>query len=89
MKSLGYGSDQEAIGKTIKMRNKDWDIIGVIKDFHQKSLHYAIEPVILQPFYGTYNPISVKMNTKDLASTIAAVCSYRAAIPASPAAAAV
>ena len=50
--------------------NKTWDIIGVIKDFHQKSLHYAMEPVIFLPFYGSDNPISVKLKTKDLTSTI-------------------
>jgi putative ABC transport system permease protein len=69
-KSLGFTSNQEAIGKTIKVWNKDWNIIGVIKDFHQKSLHYAMEPVIFMPFYGSDNPISVKLKTKDLTATI-------------------
>jgi putative ABC transport system permease protein len=68
-KSLGYSSNQDAIGKSIVMWNKTWDIIGVIKDFHQKSLHYAMEPVIFLPFYGSGNPISVKLKTKDLTST--------------------
>ena len=53
--------------------DKKWDIIGVFRDFHQKSLHYPIEPTVLQPFYGTDNPISVKVDPKDLASTIAAI----------------
>jgi putative ABC transport system permease protein len=69
-KSLGYTSNEDAIGKTIKVFNKDWDIVGVMKDFHQKSLHYAMEPVLLMPFYGTGNPISVKLKTKDLSATI-------------------
>lgn len=69
-KSLGYTSNRDAIGKSIVMWNKTWDIIGVIKDFHQKSLHYAMEPVIFLPFYGSGSPISVKLKTKDLTSTI-------------------
>ncbi len=69
-KSLGFTSNQDAIGKSIVMWNKTWDIIGVIKDFHQKSLHYAMEPVIFMPFYGSGNPISVRLRTKDLTSTI-------------------
>lgn len=69
-KALGYTSNEDAIGKTIKIFNKDWDIVGVMKDFHQKSLHYAMEPVVLMPFYGTGNPISVKLKTKDLTATI-------------------
>ena len=53
--------------------NKKWNVIGVIKDFHQKSLHYTMEPVILMPFYGSDHPISVKLSTTDVASTIAAI----------------
>ena len=72
-KSLGFSSNEEAIGKDIMVWNKKWNVIGVIKDFHQKSLHYAMEPVVLLPFYGSDHPISVKVNTKDLASTIQAI----------------
>ncbi|HZZ76700.1 MAG TPA: ABC transporter permease, partial [Puia sp.] len=72
-KSLGFTSNEEAIGKDIVVFNKKWNVIGVIRDFHQKSLHYAMEPVILMPFYGSYHPISVRINTKDLASTIASI----------------
>jgi putative ABC transport system permease protein len=61
------------LGKNLVVWNKTWNIIGVIKDFHQKSLHYAIEPVVLMPFLGTDHPISVKLNTGDLASTIQAI----------------
>jgi putative ABC transport system permease protein len=82
VKSLGYTSNRDAIGKTIKVWNKDWDIVGVIKDFHQKSLHYAMEPVLLMPFYGSDNPISVKLKTKDLTSTIESIkAKYNAFFP--------
>jgi putative ABC transport system permease protein len=81
-KSLGYTSNEDAIGKTIKVFNKDWDIVGVMKDFHQKSLHYAMEPVLLMPFYGTRNPISVKLKTKDLSKTIESIkAKYNAFFP--------
>lgn len=74
VKLLGYSSDKEAIGKQISLFNKTWDVVGVINDFHQKSLHYPIEPTVLMPSYdGTANPISVKIDTKDLAGTIAAI----------------
>jgi putative ABC transport system permease protein len=72
-KSLGFSSNEEALGKDIMVWNKKWNVIGVIKDFHQKSLHYAMEPVILMPFYGSNHPISVKLSTKDLAATIGAI----------------
>ncbi len=73
VKSLGFSSNEEALGKDIMMWNKKWTVIGVIKDFHQKSLHYAMEPVALMPFYGSNHPISVKLSTADLASTISTI----------------
>ncbi len=73
VKQLGFNADKDAIGKTISLFERNWDIVGVIKDFHQKSLRYPVEPTILLPSYGTDNPICIKTDTKDLASTINAV----------------
>lgn len=73
VKLLGYISPNAAIGKSITMFGKQWDIIGVINDYHQKSLRYAMEPLILQPFYSTNNAISVKVNTQNLPATIAQI----------------
>jgi putative ABC transport system permease protein len=82
VKSLGYTSNEDAIGKTIKVWNKNWDIVGVIKDFHQKSLHYAMESVLIMPFYGSDYPISVKLKTKDLNTTIESIkAKYNAFFP--------
>ena len=73
VKLLGYSSNEAAIGKSLTMFNKKWDIIGVFNDYHQKSLRYPLEPVILQPFYSTYNPISIKVNTANLSATIKSI----------------
>ncbi|HYK44774.1 MAG TPA: ABC transporter permease [Parafilimonas sp.] len=73
IKLLGYKSPQDAIGKTIMRYRSKWDIIGVIADYHQKSLRYAVEPTMLFPAYGTGSSISVKVDPKDLPATIAAI----------------
>ena len=73
VKLLGFASNEEATGKKIKFFGRDWDVIGVINNFHQKSLRYPIEPVIFQPSYGTDNPICIKVDTKDLPSTVATI----------------
>ena len=82
VKLLGFASKEDAIGKSVTMFNKKWDIIGVVNDYHQKSLRYPMESTIFQPFYGTDNPISVKISGSNPASTIAAIkAKYAAFFP--------
>jgi putative ABC transport system permease protein len=73
IQTLGYSSPQDAIGKTIIRGRKKWDIIGVIDNYHQKSLRYPVEPTMLFPAYGTNSSISVKVDIKDLPLTIASI----------------
>jgi len=39
---------EEAVGKPFSLGDRDSKVIGVVRDFHQGSLHTPIEPVILQ-----------------------------------------
>ena len=67
---------QEAIGKRVKFpgdtSGQYLEVVGVVKDFNQKSLYNPIAPLLL--FYGpNSNMIQLKMNTSKLKSTIAQV----------------
>ena len=73
VKLLGYASPADAIGKSMMRGDRKWDIIGVINDYHQKSLRYPIEATMLFPAYGTNSYISVKVKPQNLAGTIAAI----------------
>lgn len=73
VKVLGFHSNQDALNKGIYFFGRNWSIVGVIHDFHQKSLHYPVEPTVLIPSYGTNNPICIKVIPKNVASTIKAV----------------
>jgi putative ABC transport system permease protein len=75
VKLLGYKSPQDAIGKTIIRGGgqRKWDIIGVINDYHQKSLRYPVEPTMLWPAYSTNSYISVKVDARDLSKTVASL----------------
>ncbi len=73
VKLLGFSSPEDAVGKTILSGTKKWTVVGVIGDFHQKSLRYPIEPVRFLPAYSTYDPISVKVDTKNLPVTLASI----------------
>jgi putative ABC transport system permease protein len=72
-KLLGFTTPQEAIGKTILTRDRKWDIIGVINDYHQKSLRYPVEPTMLFPAYGSNSDIAIKVSAGNLPATVAAV----------------
>jgi putative ABC transport system permease protein len=73
VKLLGFSSNEDAVGKPVMRGKKQWEVVGVINDYHQKSLRYPLEPVIIMPFYGTRNSISVKLSAGNVAATIAAI----------------
>jgi putative ABC transport system permease protein len=70
---LGFNTPQEAIGRQIHVEGRQWDVVGVIADFHQKSLRYPLEPLVLLPLFSTYSALSVKVDTKDIKQTMAAI----------------
>lgn len=67
------------------------DIVGVVKDFHFKSFHFAIEPLIIYPLDIENDPqhratfILVKINDTNIPTTLAAMeTSWKKFAPAYP-----
>ena len=73
VKLLGFNSPEAAIGKSILRGDKQYDIVGVVGDYHQKSLRFPLEPIIFFPAYSTYSEITVKINPVNAQQTIAAI----------------
>lgn len=76
LQQLHFQSPQQAIGKSLTAFNRTWEIIGVVADFHQKSLKSGIEPVLLLPTLqgqGRYSQFSVKIDPQQLPATLEAV----------------
>ncbi|GAB5550418.1 MAG: ABC transporter permease [Saprospiraceae bacterium] len=67
---LGYESPEAAIGKNINTGNKTWEIKGVLPNFHQKSLHHPIEPIVFRPLYEPSGPMSIKVSGTQAAPII-------------------
>ena len=44
-RKLGW---EAPIGETIRLGRKEQTVIGVVRDFHFRSLHHAIGPAVLQ-----------------------------------------
>jgi len=78
VRQLGFASPEAVIGQQVWLEvnpNRTDHVIGVIKDYHQQSLQKTYTPLILfmDPAYAWIPTqyFSVKLDTKDLTSTIA------------------
>jgi putative ABC transport system permease protein len=67
---LGFESPEQAVDQSISFYNKAWQIAGVLGDFHQQSLKLPIEPIIFPPSYSTYDFISLRLETTNLATSL-------------------
>lgn len=72
VRSLGW---EEPLGKTFRFSgapdNPPMEVIGVVKDFHMRSLHQAIEPLMMTfPRFGVGPYVSIKTQGKDIQGTL-------------------
>lgn len=77
VKDLGFGTPEQALGEILlwpTWRNpelvKKGQVIGVVKDFHFKSLYDKVEPAVLQIYPEAYWKVAVKLKTSGLSGTI-------------------
>ncbi len=79
VKELGFGTPQAALGKPLHWNKWEPDslnpikkgkIIGVVKDFHVKSLHEKLSTTIMHIYPEVLVKIAVKVKTTELPATI-------------------
>ncbi|MDW3193845.1 MAG: ABC transporter permease [Cytophagales bacterium] len=68
---LGFENAEASIGRRLNFHGKDWTIVGVVNDFHQMSLHDAIEPILFLPYMGTQHSFLVKFEGRESETAIA------------------
>ena len=61
---LKFANASDAVGKSVDFWGKTWTIVGVVNDFHQKSLHSPIEPIFMIPYYETGQYYSLKLTSE-------------------------
>jgi putative ABC transport system permease protein len=84
-KMFGYTSPQQAIGRKFSQFDRNGKIVGVMKDFHFRSLQEVIKPLCLRIEPDGCFLVSVKVSTNHLPKTLAAIESkWKAAIPYRP-----
>jgi ABC-type antimicrobial peptide transport system permease subunit len=81
-RTIGFNNPADAVGKQLFSANSQaangYPIVGVVADFHQGSLHDAIEPAIISNMKIFRHSIAIKLsaqgkNTKDVKTVLAAV----------------
>ena len=81
VQKLGFGTPEKAIGQRLNWG--EWEpvdtldpvkrgkVIGVVKDFHVKSLHEKLSTTVLQIYPQVLEKMAVKVKVADLPNTIA------------------
>ncbi len=70
---LGLRSPNDIIGKTLTVDGKPAPVVGVVKDFHDKSFHEDINAVCISSFSELYQNFAVKINLANAKTTQAAL----------------
>ncbi len=90
VKALGYKSSEEAVNKEIIFTLSTEDIrcriLGVMKNYHQRSLKEKYDPILYYiPSWVGWKYVSVNLNVVDLNKSIASIESmYNKAFPGNP-----
>ena len=81
VKEFGFGTPAQALGKRINWNEwepadttdpvKRGQVIGVVKDFHYKSLHEKVIASVIQLYPAVHFKVAAKVRTADVANTIA------------------
>ncbi|MBS1916716.1 MAG: ABC transporter permease [Bacteroidetes bacterium] len=73
IRKLGLSSPQEAINKKLTLDGISAPIVGVVKDFYDKSFRSDINPVVMFPLNSHVEHCAVKISNADIKSSLAAI----------------
>ncbi|RDC58310.1 ABC transporter permease [Pedobacter chinensis] len=66
LKKMNISNPQEVIGKTLEHSGRKALIMGVVKDFNDKSLKESISPLVIYPKKDDYYNAAIKMDSKQM-----------------------
>ena len=74
VKKLNLSSPEDILGRHFRV-NGEWTgpVVGVVKDFHDQSLHTEINPVFITTSLKNFSTLGVKINMKNSRETLAAL----------------
>jgi putative ABC transport system permease protein len=72
-KNFGWKTLETALGRKVDQQGKKGTIVGVVRDFHYRSLHLKIEPLLLHINKNWFQKFSVKIRSGNIPATVAAI----------------
>lgn len=79
---LKWENPAAAVGQKIIVEGKEGTVIGVLKDYHFRSLRAEIEPLVMEVRPGAFSLFAVRVENGDLPKTLAFMeDKWRAAFP--------
>lgn len=75
VKKLSVRSPEDVIGKRMRigLNNSEGTIVGVVKDFHNRSFHESIDPLCITTSNQWYSNCAIKINPANLTSALALI----------------
>src|SRR5690349_12377526 len=64
-RSLNFSNAQDAVGKMVSWDKKSYPIAGVIADFHQRSFHESISPLVIASGTDDLAEINIALQSMD------------------------
>lgn len=68
--ALGFSQPQQALGKLIHWNSRQLPVTGVVADFHQKSMHEVINPLIISNWTKNAQVFNVALQPQDAEGTV-------------------
>lgn len=69
-KSLGWKNPEEAVGQNIGKGSKKGKVVGVVRDFHNRSLQAAIEPMVMDVNVGGFTTFGIRLKPERMPETL-------------------
>ena len=75
VKSLGITDPQLVLNKEIDLWNGQFKgvVVGILKDFHDRSFRTGIAPVMMTTYKGWYNSAGIKLSSEHALATVEAI----------------
>ena len=73
VKLLGFNDLESVIGKKLELWGEVGEVVGVVNDHHQQSMHNLVEPLVFRNAAGQEGYFSIKVSDENIKQTISQI----------------